>query len=239
MGWRRYAVRTGELQRLLGLASQGTTTTRIMTSAVMDPANPHWLVFAVHDDLPGHQGDGEVRMERIDLTGHELVDPLTIAEWRRRDAEDVSPTPEPGMQAILAERRRQEAEEGFTPAYDDATYPVTRVGDIATAARCYQANDPGVEGGRIWPWSMEWWKPRDTRRNLVKAGALYLSLAEWSQRRVQEVADQLVALDVLEQGDEPDPRPDDADPRVPFAGPLPIHPQGFVTLPKGQHGAHG
>ena len=35
----------------------------------------------------------------------------------------------------------------------------------------------------LWPWAAEWWKPKDCRRNLVRAGALILAEIERLDRK--------------------------------------------------------
>jgi len=76
---------------------------------------------------------------------------------------------------IAYERGRQEAVEGWTPEHDDRH---TR-GQMATAAACYLIAGPlGSERELLWPWSEEWWKPKDRRRDLVRAGALILAEIE-------------------------------------------------------------
>ena len=94
---------------------------------------------------------------------------------------------------ILAERKRQISEEEWTTDHDDAH----NVGELARASSAYAyfASLPDEarilaqkEGSRrpgwisviawIWPWSFEWWKPSDRRRDLVKAGALILAEIE-------------------------------------------------------------
>jgi hypothetical protein len=88
---------------------------------------------------------------------------------------------------VLAERRRQVEEEGWTPEHDDEH----STGDMAAAAASY-ALAAGADSVRtvverheriraalhVWPWASEWWKPKDGRRNLVKAGALILAEIE-------------------------------------------------------------
>ena len=87
-------------------------------------------------------------------------------------------------QAVLAERRRQVEEEGFTPDHDDQY----REHELRDAAACYASTietfRPG-EPPRLWPWSKESWKPHedDMRVNLVKAGALILAAIEQIDRR--------------------------------------------------------
>ena len=79
---------------------------------------------------------------------------------------------------VLAERQRQISAEGWTPEHDDDHGN----GDLARAAGCYalysaryysRGNPPS-----IWPWAPEWWKPTESRHNLVKAGALILAEIE-------------------------------------------------------------
>lgn len=86
---------------------------------------------------------------------------------------------------VLSERHRQQSAEGWTPQHDDTH----RAGQMADAAACYAASfrvfkqqevvglnyetyTQYVEG---WPWSENWWKPRDRRRDLIRAGALILA----------------------------------------------------------------
>lgn len=85
----------------------------------------------------------------------------------------------PAMLAVIAERRRQVDVEGWTAEHDDRH----DVGELASAGSCY-ANCAGVNSAENaappsdWPWSPEWWKPRDFRRDLVRAGALILAELE-------------------------------------------------------------
>jgi hypothetical protein len=72
---------------------------------------------------------------------------------------------------IAAERVRQIEAEGWTPEHDDAH----DVGELADAAACYAR---GEQMSSVWPWSDEWWKPSDRRRNLIKAGALIVAEIE-------------------------------------------------------------
>lgn len=84
---------------------------------------------------------------------------------------------------VLAERRRQVETEGWTPERDD----MHGDGQMAVAAGYYALScgypyerDIG-HGGRTpayWPWAPSWWKPKDKRSNLVKAGALILAEIE-------------------------------------------------------------
>lgn len=85
---------------------------------------------------------------------------------------------------IAAERRRQIETEGWTPEHDDEHDR----GEMARAAGCYALQgffrNGNWQGPRydienyLWPWSLDWWKPSDARRNLVKAGALIVAEIE-------------------------------------------------------------
>jgi hypothetical protein len=89
---------------------------------------------------------------------------------------------------VLAERRRQIEVEGWTPEHDDAHH----AGDLAQAAACYADPCPVLNGfpsARIperWPWKGWWWKPKDRRSNLVRAGALILAEIERLDRAARE-----------------------------------------------------
>lgn len=95
---------------------------------------------------------------------------------------------------IAAERRRQVVQEGWSAAHDDTHSD----GEMARAAACYAAHasayqrvaaDVGTEAYQTveprssiynfgWPWAREWWKPRNPRRDLVRAAALIVAEIE-------------------------------------------------------------
>ncbi|ENZ7751195.1 ead/Ea22-like family protein [Klebsiella pneumoniae] len=97
---------------------------------------------------------------------------------RQRIAELESRTVTAAAAAVLAERKRQVAAEGWTPGHDDEY----EHGELADAAGCYALSselfDCAGEPPRPWPWPDEWWKPTNRRRDLVKAGALILAEIE-------------------------------------------------------------
>jgi hypothetical protein len=99
------------------------------------------------------------------------------------------------IEDIAAERRRQEEVEGWTPEHDDRH----RLGEMALAAALYatsacaasriigsglmteervNAIHPSSPPSRDWPWHLSWWKPKDRRRDLVRAGALIVAEIE-------------------------------------------------------------
>jgi hypothetical protein len=88
---------------------------------------------------------------------------------------------------IAAERRRQVEVEGWTAEHDDEHGS----GEMARAAAAYadhssrfrDATELGSEyrikaPSPLWPWSREWWKPKDRRRDLIRAAALIVAEIE-------------------------------------------------------------
>ncbi|MDN7895830.1 hypothetical protein QZM82_06435 [Burkholderia cepacia] len=91
---------------------------------------------------------------------------------------------------VIAERRRQVDQEGWTPEHDDQY----QYGSIAQAAGSYALHASGVYHGMfpapaVWPWMPKWWKPTTPRRDLVKAGALILAEIEWLDRAAARAGD--------------------------------------------------
>lgn len=91
---------------------------------------------------------------------------------------------------FAVERRRQVAEEGWTPDHDDEH----RAGELALGAAAYAAYSSSLTDGtrsvgelalKLWPWQWSWWKPTTLRRNLVKAGALLIAEVERLDRKAQ------------------------------------------------------
>lgn len=84
----------------------------------------------------------------------------------------------PAVVDVLEERRRQVDVEGWTPEHDDQHVN----GELATAAACYAGYSAATISLReiqtLWPWGWNWWKPRDTRRDLVRAAALLIAEIE-------------------------------------------------------------
>jgi hypothetical protein len=131
---------------------------------------------------------GALRVTISEETGVDLADveawareimAKSAAEAARRKAVEAVTTSQ-AVADVIAERRRHVSEEGWTPAHDDEHAS----GELAIAAATYAAhagraaNDfrhgPGSPP-RSWPWSPDWWRPKDRRSELVKAGALILA----------------------------------------------------------------
>lgn len=91
---------------------------------------------------------------------------------------------------VLAERERQKSVEGWSEEHDD----VRTLGEMARAAATYAFIGGLPESSRgdavetrlprnFWPWSQKWLKPKDRRRDLVRAGALILAEIERLDRK--------------------------------------------------------
>lgn len=120
-----------------------------------------------------------------------------IATRGKADTWDGKPEPRAEVteaaRDVLTERRRQVTVEGWTPEHDAAH----DCGELARAAACYalhagsryawsheayQASTPH-EGNpqtenSLWPWDQNWWKPKNPRRDLVRAAALIIAEIE-------------------------------------------------------------
>lgn len=116
---------------------------------------------------------------------------------------------------VAAERWRQRAPkhqggEGWTDAHDDAY----KSSSMAAAAACYAYygslddkyrayehnrhlhRGPGILSvlSHMWPrsWTAAWWKPKDRRRDLVRAAALLLAEIERLDRAEIKIADDTI-----------------------------------------------
>lgn len=78
-----------------------------------------------------------------------------------------------GVIAEIAAERRQQVEDGRDASHDDELGQ----GELALAAAAYTCGDVS-----LWPWSVEWWKPKDRRRNYVRAAALLIAEIERMDR---------------------------------------------------------
>jgi len=88
---------------------------------------------------------------------------------------------------IDAERERQKSVEGWTEAHDDEHYESELA--LAAGAYCESAAKPKILARslgkafaipKLWPrgWGNDWWKPKNPRADLVRAGALIIAEIE-------------------------------------------------------------
>lgn len=88
---------------------------------------------------------------------------------------------------ITAERERQITEEHYDEAHDQH-----HADELAMAGAAYaslEGTDP-FASERLWPWDAEFWKPKDSVRNLTRAGAL-----------IAAALDDVLRLDTEGEGD--------------------------------------
>jgi hypothetical protein len=153
------------------------TETGLPTASYINQVlGPRFSVFSVHGRYWFHGQDSP-----FDLV--ELVeDAAVVGEGSQVHPSMAMPSAPashwtPAAVDVMAERRRQVTGEGWTAACDDEHAQ----GQMALAAACYATGHPAM-----WPWSAEWWKPSNTRRNLVKAGALILAEIERLDREAAQ-----------------------------------------------------
>jgi hypothetical protein len=83
---------------------------------------------------------------------------------------------------ITDERIRQRTKEGWTPEHDDEHGDGAMAGAAAAYALCAQEQAKGWDGPfampQCWAWDREWFKPKDQRRNLIRAAALIVAEIE-------------------------------------------------------------
>lgn len=109
----------------------------------------------------------------------------------------------PVLEEIRAERIRQIEEEGWSAAHDDMHADE----DLIDAAQCYLSSALGEKlptrsydsAPRGWPWAEKWWKPKDARRDLVRAGALCLADQDYWRRNRPGVPPQVLPQQMLEK----------------------------------------
>lgn len=133
--------------------------------------------------------DAELIMKVDGLLAKIHQDILPNAELSRLIAlARIGAAVKPVMNDIITERRRQITNEGWSEAHDDSHH----AGEMALAAACYAAPERMFKAEQLagrdyepftayrdaWPWADKWWKPKDRRRDLVRAGALIVAEIE-------------------------------------------------------------
>lgn len=111
---------------------------------------------------------------------------IPLPAWRNEMS-----NPETIFDELIHERLRQEYDEGFDRKHDDTHCK----GELAKAAAGYadHAADVMANGEMAnydvpcdWPWADGWWKPKDPRRDLIRAGALIIAEIERIDRSSDE-----------------------------------------------------
>lgn len=110
----------------------------------------------------------------------EVDPPYEVVSLRARVDALTAALGSDAMRDVAAERRRQFEVEGWTPENDDEHTQ----GEMAQAAACYALNVQRIPircgDSTLWPkgWDESWFKPKDRRRDLVRAAALLLAEIE-------------------------------------------------------------
>lgn len=96
------------------------------------------------------------------------------------DAEMVSAS---AINDVISERLRQVDEEHNSIVQDDEYTN----NELVRAAFCYASphavgREPSATPSNQWPWGAEWWKPKNRRRDLVRAAALLVAEIERMDR---------------------------------------------------------
>lgn len=151
---------------------------------------------AIYDETGCHYADGrslaDDHYEQSRVTVTDESDPDVLALLDELEAKDAGlqeyRKASQALKDVAAERQRQMSVEGWTPKHDDKHDN----NELAFAASCYAFHSAAAswdfeDDGTLydihpapknWPWSPEWWKPKNPRRDLVKAGALILAEIE-------------------------------------------------------------
>lgn len=83
-----------------------------------------------------------------------------------------------GVDLIAEERRRQIEIEGYDAEYDSHDSPY----NLVAAAISYAMYDVNPEAAQtVWPWESKYFKPKDSQRNYVRAGALMAAALDLMQ----------------------------------------------------------
>lgn len=115
-----------------------------------------------------------LRAQVHSLEKHRDVCARDLAAARRKQTTVIS--------EIAAERKRQIEVEGWSVEHDDEWSE----DELAEAAACYALHHPGHLGTtHSWPLDTQWWKPKDKRRDLIRAAALIVAEIE----RLDRLAD--------------------------------------------------
>lgn len=99
-----------------------------------------------------------------------------IKMFKHKAAEELLRSNYPALMDVLEERLRQVEKEGWTTDHDDAH----EAGELVAAAATYALSAvlPGLRTrwfSRFWPWDRGWFKPKNPRRDLIRATALMLA----------------------------------------------------------------
>lgn len=106
-----------------------------------------------------------------------------------------------GAYMIAVERERQVKDEGYNAEHDQAHAPMTLAKAAVSYILCNDEKKRKIAKTTYWPWEDKYYKPRDMKRNLVRAGAL-----------IAAAIDRLLAEDIQSPVEPCDKCPDEVSP---------------------------
>lgn len=95
-----------------------------------------------------------------------------LAENRQLHERLSGVTATTGSYMIAVERERQVKDEGYNAEHDQVHAPMTLAKAAVSYILCNIENKRRIAKTTYWPWDDNSYKPRDMKRNLVRAGAL-------------------------------------------------------------------
>jgi hypothetical protein len=152
------------------------------------PALARQKAIAAYDDAWSNTEDVNLAMEAALAAALNAWPKGYISEGAGKTEFIILPLPpmtnsKSVIEEIAAERQRQIEQEGWTPAHDNQH----DAGEMADAAACYamttEIRNLTALGMPlrllVWPSSWSgWWKPKDRRRDLIRAAALIVAEIE-------------------------------------------------------------
>lgn len=104
-----------------------------------------------------------------------------------------------GAYMIAVERERQIKNEGYNAEHDQVHTPMTLAKAAVSYILCNDEGERKIAKTIYWPWEDKYYKPRDMKRNLIRAGAL-----------VAAAIDRLLAEDIQSPVEPCDKSPEEA-----------------------------
>ncbi|WP_343724910.1 hypothetical protein [Herbaspirillum huttiense] len=151
--------------------------------------NEHEKLSAVLRKMLADQRSALAQQNRAESIPYQVEVKLSASEATKMVEDAIAASGYPWTAAardVLAERRRQQEVEGWTPERDDKYINCDLARAAATYALCTKAHELKVCDVVAWPWPIHWWKPTSYRRNLEKAGALILAEIERLDRAAEK-----------------------------------------------------
>ena len=143
------------------------------------------LLVATPEEVERNNG------QRHKIGNHVLVPEL----WEELQEWSMLTTNAQGANEIGRERFRQIKEEGYG-LNDDDDYKSNQLIEAATSYLLACGGENLSESEKIWPWDLNYFKPKDTHSNLVRAGALIAAeIDRLHHQRIQEFVQRKIDAD--------------------------------------------